>query len=485
MAKKRGSEIGQRCAVCRLSVLAAIAGSAAFFSITSSAVAATVNWLDPLNYSKPRPVDIAMPDEASVTNKYYVDMDNGSGTTCSQANPCSDLNNVVGKPGTTGGPAYVYVRGTGGFYLYNVTFYGAPGKEIVIKPWGTSTAYFKTSIGGNQNITGTNAHDVIIDGGPDLKIHFVSDVYDKYSLHVEANNITIYRTQSYAPAVTSGAMLFAACGYLKCNNVKFINNEMHDCSFGGGYQCSGIYWSPGSGGGYSNAVIKNNIVRNMGGEGLEINPRVTSDNIEISGNAIHHVGYDTCGGTWNCRPGITMAIQSGDGNNGTVIRNNLIWDTASSCIWSYGGGSPAALIYNNTCYDYGKGTGSLTHPEGISGKYTPTATVRNNLIYAPNGADPFDVSFTASNNLCGSGKSCGSSNQTWSSSTVVSTDQNNASFMKLSNNSGAKDTAISVGVTVDYSGISRPQGAGYDIGAYEYGATAVGLQAPRNLRVAP
>src|SRR5690606_244770 len=106
------------------------------------------------------------------------------------------------------------------------------------------------------------------------------------------------------------------------------------------------------------------------------------------------------------------------------------------------------------------------------------ATVRNNIIFAPNGTAPLDrSSFAASNNLCGSGSSCGSSGRTWSNSAVLSTDPDSPDFMRPANGSPALDGGTSIsGLSSSYNGITRPLGSAYDIGAFE-GASA-GSPAP-------
>jgi len=315
-----------------------------------------VNWIDPLQYQKPRFVPITVPEESTAV-KYYVDLSGGtdSGTCGTFGSPCKtirrlanrDLTGLRGNAADTA--AYVYAKGIGPLFLYNDNFAGTAGKEVVIKPWDNFVVNVPRSTGSN-GFSGSGVHDIILDGGPNLNIHFVSDLTgDNYAFNVTADNITVYRTQAYA---NTTALLFVAGSYVVCNNVKFINNEMHTCDFGNGFQCSGVYVGPGTGGGYSNFLFKNNIVRNMGGEGIEINPRVTSNNITIEGNAIHNIGKVTCAGGWQCRPGITVNIQNLDNeNNGTIIANNLIWDTAASGIWNRGGGNPKPVIYNNTIYD--------------------------------------------------------------------------------------------------------------------------------------
>lgn len=450
----------------------------------NTAVAATVNWLDPLSYAKPMPVDIAMPNETTVTNKYYVDLSSGSGTTCSSGSPCRSIDDLAGKPGTTGGPAYVYVRGTGGLSLFNDTFYGSPGNEIVIKPWPGFTATFT----GNSNTNSTSVHDIIFDGGPSLGIAFVSDgASDAYSFHIISDNTTIYRTKNYS--TQSGGSLLLSIGDTRVvNGVRIINNEFYGCNTASGFQCSAIYAGPGSGGGYSNLLIQNNIVRDMGGDGIEINPRATSSGLTITGNAIHNVGKQTCSGSWLCRPAITLNSQNGQSNPNIVIQNNLMWDIGSGCIWARTSGSPQ-VIYNNTCYDYGKispNTNSSPNPQGVSGG--TASSIKNNIIYAPNGTDPFDGSYSASNNLCGSGKSCGTSSQTWSAGFVLSIDQATSNFMQVGASSQARNTGVTISsVTSSYGGVSRPQETAFDIGAFEAAGSggSVPPQSPTNLRIIP
>src|SRR3954452_23632458 len=82
-------------------------------SVLAGQTTGGVNWLDSLKYEKPQFFPLTVPDEAIVANKYYVDLTGGSGTACTQVAPCKDLSIVAGKPGTTGGPAYIYMKGSG------------------------------------------------------------------------------------------------------------------------------------------------------------------------------------------------------------------------------------------------------------------------------------------------------------------------------------------------------------------------------------
>ena len=87
--------------------------------------AQTVHWVDTLGYSKPGAIRVNLPSETSTSNKYWVDMNSGSGSTCSQSAPCKSLDNVIGKPGTTGGPAIIYLKGTGQLSWFEDQIYGS------------------------------------------------------------------------------------------------------------------------------------------------------------------------------------------------------------------------------------------------------------------------------------------------------------------------------------------------------------------------
>ena len=449
-----------------------------------AAFAETVNWLDPLGYTKPQPVVLNKPNESTVANKYWIDMSAGSGTSCTQSSPCKDFDNVLGKPGTNGGPAIIYVKGTGGMSWFNDSIRGSGDVDcrtnscdnwILVRTWpagspGCSSECTAT-ITGDSNMSSPNGvSHIMFDGGPDLKIRFNSNAgAGTYANHIIANYMIIYRTQTYCTG-SNQETGWAVGDTSVASHVYFINNEFYACG-GTGDQSSAVYLGPGGGGGYSDFVFQNNIVREFEGEGIEVNPRVTSSGLTIIGNVIHNVGKGTCSMSWACRPGITVSVQSGGGNNGTVIADNLIWDTGSSCIWDRGGGTPRPLIANNTCYKYAMGpSGAGPNPEGISG-YSDggTATVQNNIIVPTNTTAPFDGSaFNASNNLCASGKSCGASSQTWSSATVVSTDENSPAFLTLGPQSEALDHGITIaGLTTSYSGVQRPLNSNFDIGAFE------------------
>jgi hypothetical protein len=484
-----------------------LSASAAYADQTVGGVA----WLDSLAYKKPAFVSITIP---TIATNYYVEMTSGSDTgTCgaSTATPCNSLRGLVDRnlSGLRGnaadGAAAINIRGngTGSFYIYNNTLAGTPGKEILIRPWGTTAVTFKRG-GSNQGLNAGPGvvHDIIIDGGDpatgNMLFSFVADDGNCGAgcspLAISGNNVTVARTQFYATGTAGSGWptLVLVCNVdgLSCSGDKFINNEFYGCSVGSS-QCSAIYLGPctASGGcSVNNILIKNNVIRHMGGEGLEVNPRTTSSNIIIEGNAFHDNGYATCndGGFRSCRPAIVLNINQSGAVNSVIVRNNLMWDISSGCIWEKTGatGANAAQIYNNTCFDYGKGTSTNTQPQGISSAlFGSTAIVRDNIIYAPNGTNPLDstASFVADHNLCASGKSCGLAARTWSAVSVVSVSPSAASFLQIDGNSEAASVGVAVAaLTIDYAAAARVL-ASWDIGAFTVPTT--GLRAPTNLRI--
>jgi len=468
----------------------------AFFAIStvqSVAYADTtsggVNWLDPLAYTKPAFYPIVLPNEATTGNKYYVDMSNGSGSTCSQTAPCSSINSVAGKPGTNGGPAYIYMKGTGYLSLSNSALAGSVGQEIVVKPWpNDSTPSVMTAQGGcgvnNANtIAGSGTHDVVFDGGPNMLFRFIgsgcTSNQNGYSVVVASNDITLYRVRIDAHG-SSGPALGAATGSgTSTSNFRFINSELY-----GATRYYGVYTGGGTGctagdTSHTNMEFRNSIFRQIDGRGIQVEPRSNSSGMIIDGNAFHGVGYDASGTT-----GISGAVQIADACGGTtsgvVVSNNLMWDLGGGGVLIFVGESTTSAfrVINNTIYGYGGATPVTLNSHGIT-CYTDgcKAEVRNNTILAPlnGGINPLNRAsgFATSNNLCESGASCGASAlSATASNSFVSTSSNSASFL-FPAGAALKNGVLQAGITTDYLGNLRPS-TGIDIGAINSGALLSG-----------
>ncbi len=440
--------------------------------------AASVNWLDPLAYQKPFAAVVAEPVEATVTNKYWVDLSSGSGTACSKTSPCS-IGSVVGKPGTTGGPAYIYIRGSGS--IGDLSLYGSAGNEVVVRPWDDAT---QATITGRNNWT-TRHQNVIWDGGPNLRIKFLNNSGGQFDPVVYFNaqsglhaNITFYRTQWQ---VTGQGEWVSQWGVF--TNLRFISNEFYATGASDASNQHHLYFSGASNyGGSTGLYVQYNVFRDTPGEAIEFRLFQTFTDTFIEGNVFHNVGKGTCNAGWGCRSAITLASSGGSWSGTLRIANNIIWDTGEGCVRTWDNPT-STQIYNNTCYNWGMGgkpTGAYS--SAAFADYAFDSKVpgdfRNNALYAAgndaNGnkktAFPGNASL-GSFNACASGVSCGSSNQTIAAASFSSVDQSTSTFLTPAAGSTlvGKGTSLSV-VTIDFDGFTRSTTTPFDIGAVQFGS---------------
>jgi parallel beta-helix repeat protein len=202
--------------------------------------------------------------------------------------------------------------------------------------------------------------------------------------------------------------------------------------------------------GFSNLIEGNDIHHNAG---WGIHFYNGSDSASIHDNIIrNNISHDnaTAGGR-----GAGILVHSGNNN---AIYNNISYNNADGI--QIGGSNNK--VYNNTVYK-NRGRGIVY--------YNSTGTdIRNNIVYA-NGDTVVDdggnSGATVKNNLV---------------SNPLFVNPGLGDF-HLQAGSPAIDGGLALSaVATDYAGTPRPQGAGYDIGAYEYGSPT--LPAPTNFRIA-
>ena len=152
--------------------------------------------------------------------------------------------------------------------------------------------------------------------------------------------------------------------------------------------------------------------------------------------------------------GVGIGLYAGYNN---VAYNNVLWNNEGAIAVDYGATNTG--VYNNTCYgNSAGGNAGIFVGTGSSG-----AIVRNNIIVQA--GTPFSNSGTGTiqdHNLI---------TDPWF------VDPAGHDF-HLKSPSGAIDAGVAVtGFSVDCSGVSRPQGSGWDLGAYEF-TPAVSLLPP-------
>ena len=254
------------------------------------------------------------------------------------------------------------------------------------------------------------------------------------------------------------------------SDILIENNTIRDPGANGG-EGDGIDLKMG----LINVTVRNNVIQNPhnAGEGGGINsPGVfppARTNYLFEGNRI----FDGTADSTHYSGGITLG-----GQNGTVIRNNLIYNTPGGAGINIAGDptfpNSAVEIYNNTIYGNAGGVGfGDTHG----------AILRNNLVFA-NGtglqidgynSDGIDSDY----NLLaptGSGFTEGSHSLVQSMTTRIVVNSGGADF-QLASGSAAIDRGVSLAATGfanDIVGVTRPQGPAWDIGAYEYSPGGAG-----------
>ena len=206
---------------------------------------------------------------------------------------------------------------------------------------------------------------------------------------------------------------------------------------------SGIYVD-GYGDGCENINVYNNTIYNMKSVGTECN-------------------------------GINIASEEGGLTKNINIYNNLIYNNPGSALRtaSYSTGPVQDITFaNNTCYNNGNGSNDRG---GISLEYdaATNVVVRNNIFSQNNAYQIYsaDADAIIQNNLIDSfrgyaGETRGTDYQEGFPQFVNPFGEN----FHIVSTSIARDNGTSTGFvpSTDFDGVGRPQGAGYDIGAYEY-----------------
>ncbi len=207
-----------------------------------------------------------------------------------------------------------------------------------------------------------------------------------------------------------------------------------------------------------------------GGAGLEAESWYGGTNIDVIGNVVHNIGYSGC----SYIQGIYQT------SSGKII-NNLVYAVGAYAIHLWHDANHVDIL-NNTVFGSGFGMvvggGDFVHTSGPA----DYVNVANNIIFDNGGGIDEEGSTgahnTYTNNLVFQNSSYNWRLLTSSHSGDVAADPQFVNYIRsgggdyhLKSTSPAIDRGTSSRApATDISGAPRPQGAGYDIGAYEYGA---------------
>ena len=276
---------------------------------------------------------------------------------------------------------------------------------------------------------------------------------------------------------------------------RYLGNLIHDN--GGSKLYHGIYFDSRDTTGPNDVEIAYNTIYNQtGGRGIQIygDSGAIINNVRIHHNLIHHIHLD----------GIILSRDSG---TGFQVYDNVVYHTADNMLQgptadhgdggnclrftgtTSGGGSSnlVAEVYNNTFVDCAVDGGAYSH--SISFEQANHITLRNNIIDAPGVYvdSTFSVSaITSSNNMWLGGVTPAS----WDTNPVtgdvlslfIGASVRNFHLLSGSAAIDRGSSSVNTVVTTDFDGNPRPQGGGYDIGAFE--SSGITLATPQNVRIA-
>lgn len=223
---------------------------------------------------------------------------------------------------------------------------------------------------------------------------------------------------------------------------ELINMKVHDN--GHNRFDHGIYFcSP-------NSVIRDSEFYNNSGYGIHLyDPGAPGcgNNVRIYNNRVYGNRGDG---------GVVLSY----GSN-ILFANNLVYDNVSNALQLYTS-TNNIMAYNNTFYSNG-GSAII-----INSSSATNHIIRNNIFYQNGGTiNNQGMATVMSNNL--------TTNPQFTNAAT--------NDFTLQATSPAIDAGVTVSaVTTDFAGISRPRGAGHDIGAYEYQGIQLALPSPKNLK---
>ena len=332
-----------------------------------------------------------------------------------------------------------------------VTIASVPGETAIIRPPWSAEAFY---IWGTSYVI---LDRLVFDGSNQTDDAFLAEIgcdFDRakgeWLPETCAHHIRIQNSEFKHAGGTALGTSKGSEGNTNQGNNEVINNAFHHSNlFTACSEAEALYI------GSSRDLFRGNVFYDNDGAAINLcsNGGTFTINDSIIEQNVFHDNGGRCGAT-------AVPVQNG---HRILIRNNLFYNEGVGPAISIFHGSSETSIYHNTFYQtggYGYGTlgGAIWIGAGISG-----TVIKNNIFYQNRIAAVGDegTGTVLANNF------------------VVGEDVNPL-FANLSAHDfhlQATSPAIDAGVTLaevptDFEGTPRPQGAGYDIGAYEYRASA-------------
>lgn len=360
------------------------------------------------------------------------------------------------------GSDVVYVDGTGLslgsstsgsvqglFYIHAKNYIWVEGFRIL------NSSCFGLSIYENSDhITAKNL-EIYDTGGSGV---FVSSTWNSATLHptnITLDGLTIHDTNSDED--------MEVISLRQVSDFEIKNSTLHDVldSDFNGRMAMGIAGS-------TNGLIHHNEVYNTY-SGITVGGRAgdlvaASNNVSIYNNYIHDVNYDA---------GLCVGSESTTAAGTSYWYNNIVANSAIGFLSdNYGGPFTRTFnLINNTFYH----NDNEILIKGTATAYNVNCSIRNNIVIGMNASSlliQYDEyangGVMIDHNLFYDAAGYSASNK-YGTSYVQADPLLNVYDYSIAASSPAKDVGSSTGApNTDYAGTARPQGDGYDIGAYEY-----------------
>jgi hypothetical protein len=402
---------------------------------------------------------------SSIAATYYVKKTGSDSYSCTQilseSTPASTINKALNCVGTGAGAGAGHIvqvhTGTyseainnnmpgGASWSAPFTLMAKPGETVLIRP-GSGSFVIDLARSSTKYVV---IKGLILDGtgitSQVIKWRFSSSTGIASFVRIEGNEI-----RNANPS--SGLLLNEAT-----TGNEIIGNWIHHNGGPTTSQSHGIYNTA------PNTLVKGNIIEDNYCKNVTFqhaSGTVTTSNGIIQDNIIRRAGKLVRNGE-SC--GTKANINLGEGND-ILVFNNVISDGSGAGI-AVQSQTNRTKLFNNTIYDNAQEAISIIYPS------SQNLEIKNNIFWG-NGSNSVNnkagISFSQSNNLTSDPKFAN----------VTSGD------FRLQSGSPAIDKGVAIGaVTTDFDGVKRPQGLGYDIGAFEFRGTTVETPAtPSNLQV--
>jgi hypothetical protein len=365
----------------------------------------------------------------STGNTYYVSPTGSDSNPCTQTSPCATpdyaVNNKAAAGDTVQVAAGTYDYGSGAAQF---TKSGAAGKYITVTCATRGACRIQNNVAGNQTVVEIDSNYLTLDG---FEITNTSAAGNNIGLYVTSSFVNITRNTIHHIETDCGSS--GGGGIQLTNNthnVTMDSNLIYDISWpdGGSPKCT------------SSTVQTDGILPETNGAG-----------IAITNNIVYHVS-----GGW----GIGAGGQPGQSQAPVIISNNLVFSNSNGGILiTYTG--DYSTVTNNIVLNNGVVRAQCGINTSIDSSPDSHILEANNDVYGNAGGDYCSTGTPIQSNNISANPALGTTFTNWKAD--GSGDYHQKAGSPTINNGSSSAGAP----PIDFDGNPRPQGAGYDIGAYE------------------